>query len=617
MTETLDLFTPTLLQALNACAVLLTVLVLSGLGAVATGRWRFNEADLMTGIGVAITAMTLIGALSFLPLSWIGYVILAAGLIGLTWRTFAGELVGGPGSGKAIILLLPLLLLLAGMQASQWDEFSHWLHSSFYLFEHDSFPRDGLPASRASYPAYPYGLADLTLLVSLISRQFGENTTILLNTFLLGAFGLVLLRIAELADRPTRPESRGWGVAAIALIAGMLTFPVQKILFSSYADAATALLLGTAAACGWRAIEALERGATTRAVAPAIQYGWIMAAVVALKQANFVLFVILTIAVIATGVITPNLRIRSLLRILLFMVIPALAVFITWRVYIDLYLTGAAEFTITDEERWVFHLAPEILARMFDIALKKGVYFGLMLLILFLGLRGLIRRQSPLDRLALICGLTFLGYNCFLFMMYLMAFGENEARSAASFWRYNMHLFGLAALPVAWLAGSWAADRFAAAGRTIAAIIATALIIALPFGLSGKIRFDHHPVKDYIRGITQEMRTLLPAGARLMPVDPEMTIFYGLVVNYDLIGAAEVGGYIHVRNAPAKYMTLYQERFQPTHLFVHTITDDVDSFTGLNLDRRASHLLKRSDTGWQIVKSWPYPGYNSPTEFKH
>ncbi|MEQ8708019.1 MAG: hypothetical protein RIC36_03450 [Rhodospirillales bacterium] len=617
MTEILALFTPTLPQVLNACAVLLTVLVLSGLGAAATGRWRFNEADLMTGAGVAITAMTLIGALSFLPLSWIGYVILAAGLAGLTWRTFSGELVSGPGSGKAIILLLPLLLLLTGMQASQWDEFSHWLHSARYLFEYDSFPRTGLPESRASYPAYPYGLSDLTLLVSLISRQFGENTTILLNTFMLGAFGLVLLRVAELAAGPSRPEMRGWGAAAFALIAGMLTFPVQKILFSSYADAATALLLGTAAACGWRAIEALERGASARATSPAIQFGWIMAAVVALKQANFVLFVILTIAVIATAVVTPNLRLKSLLRVLIFMVLPALAVFITWRVYIDLYLPGGAEFTITDEERWVFHLAPEILARMLDIALKKGVYFGLMLLILFLGLRGLMRHQSPLDRLALICGLTFLGYNCFLFMMYLMAFGENEARSAASFWRYNMHLFGLAALPVAWLAGSWAADRFAAAGRTIAAIIATALIIALPFGLSEKIRFDHHPVKDYIRDITQEMKSLLPAGARLMPVDPEMTIFYGLVVNYDLTGTADVGGYIHIRNAPARYMTLYQERFRPTHLFVHTVNDDVDSFTGLELDRRASHLLERSGAGWQIVRSWPYPGYNSPTEFKH
>jgi hypothetical protein len=617
MFDFLNLFSPTTGQALGSLAAFLTALALAGLGSMSVGRWRLNEADLMTGTGIAITAFTMLGAIGILPLSWIGYVILGLGMGGLCWRTLTDGQVGGPGAGKAVILMLPLLVLIAGMRASQWDEFSQWLHSSLYLLQHDSFPREGLPASRASYPAYPYGLADLSLLVGLISRSFEENAVILFNVFLTAAFGLTLIRTAELAGGPSRPEHRGWGLAAMAIIAGILTFPVQKILLSNYADAATALLLGAAGACGWRMIEAMERGAEKRAFAPAMQYGWIMAGMIGLKQANLVLFVVLTIATLFTGLVTSAVRARSLFRNALFMVLPAAAVFIVWRAYVDLHLPGAAEFTITDPARWVFHLAPDILAKMLEIAAKKGVYFGIMLVIVILGVRGLLMRKSPLDRLALIVGLTFLGYNAFLYLTYLMAFGEYEARNAASYWRYNMHLFGLAALPVAWIIGSWASDRFAAGGRMIAAILATALVIAIPFGLASKIRFDSHPVKDFVRDITAELRGTLPAGTRLMVIDPLMTVFYGLVINYDLTNTAEVGGYIHIRNPQVKFMTLYEERFRPTHIIVHTSTEEVDRYTGLELDRQAAHLLTRDGDEWRIVKSWPYPGYTSPTEFKH
>lgn len=618
MFDFLQLFQPTTAEILGTCAVILTVLALAGIGSLGAGRWRMNEADCMVGIGIAAAAMTLLGALAVIPLSLIGYAVLAIGMAGLVWRTLSGGLVGGPGAGKAIVLMLPLLVLLAGMKASQWDEFSQWLHSARYLFLYDYFPSEGLPPSRASYPAYPYGLADLNLIVSLVSRQFQENATILLNTFLMASFGLVLLRVAEIAGgQGSRPDERGWGAAAFALIAGTLTFPVQKILFSGYADAATALLLGAAAICGWRMVEALERGAPARSTSPAIQFGWIMAAVVALKQANLVLFVIVTIAVLFTGLVTPGARIAAIARNGVLMIIPAAATFAVWRAYVDLYLPGANEFTFLDQSKWVFNLAPEILAKMAEIAAKKGVYFGIMALVVFFGLRGLVRRKSPFDRLTLICGLTFLGYNSFLFLAYLTAFGEYEARNAASFWRYNMHLFGLAAAPVAWIVGSWASDRFAATGRSIAAIVATALVIALPVGFAEKIRFDSHPVKDYIRAVAGDLHDMLPDGARLMSVDPQMTIFYGLVLNYELDGKADVGGYVHIRNPSTPEMQYWVDRFKPDHMFVHTVTDDVDRLIGLALDRKASHLLKRTGGGWEIIHSWPYPGYDSPTEFKH
>jgi hypothetical protein len=618
MFEFLQLFQPTTAEILGVCAVLLAVLALSGLGSLGAGRWRLNEADCMVGIGMTAAAMTLLGALAVIPLSLIGYAILAIGMIGLAWRTLTDGLVGGPGSGKVIVLMLPLLLLLAGMQASQWDEFSQWLHSARFLIEHDFFPRDGLPASRASYPAYPYGLADLTLIVSLVSRQFQENATILINAFLMGAFGLVLLRVAEIAGgRHSRPDERGWGPAAYALIAGILTFPVQKILFSGYADAATAFLLGATAICGWRSIEALEHGAPARSRSPALQFGWIMAALVALKQANLVLFVIVTIAVLFTGLITAGVRAGPLLRNAVLMVLPGAATFAVWRAYVDLYLPGAGEFTFFNEANWVFHLAPEILAKMAEIAAKKGVYFGIMLITVVLGLRGMIRRKSPFDRLALICALVFLGYNSFLFVAYLTAFGEYEARNAASYWRYNMHLFGIAAAPVAWFAGTWASDRFAATGKSVCAIVATALVIALPLGFADKIRFDTHPVKDFIRDIAGDLRTTLPDGTRLMPVDPLMTRFYGLVLNYELTDKAEVGGYVHIRNPSTRDMQYWVDRFDPRHMFVHTVTDDVDRLIDQALDRKAAHLLVRRDGGWDLVRSWPYPGYDSPTEFKN
>ena len=101
---------------------------------------------------------------------------------------------------------------------------------------------------------------------------------------------------------------------------------------------------------------------------------------------------------------------------------------------------GGTILSVRPIDQWFIDLIPQIIWKMLVVFSKKGAYFVLMFVATVFAIRGMIRLQTPLDRLAIIVGAIFLGYNSFLLFTYVTVFRERDALRAVSLWRYNMHL---------------------------------------------------------------------------------------------------------------------------------------------------------------------------------
>ena len=121
------------------------------------------------------------------------------------------------------------------------------------------------------------------------------------------------------------------------------------------------------------------------------------------------------------------------------MTLPGIVIYVVWRYYVATELAGA-EASVMPIGEWLFAYIPEIVWRMIVVLSKKGLYLALMAAATVFAVRGLLRFRTPFDRLAIITGAIFLGYNAFLLFVYVSTFGKFDALRAASLWRYNMHL---------------------------------------------------------------------------------------------------------------------------------------------------------------------------------
>ena len=250
---------------------------------------------------------------------------------------------------------------------------------------------------------------------------------------------------------------------------------------------------------------------------------------------------------------------------------------------------------------------------MLGIALRKSGYFALLVVIAGFSLRSLFRHRGPFDTLAIISGAVFVGYNAFLVFAYVAAFGEGDARHAASYWRYNMHLGFLAAATASY-GGALVWRRHGARLPAFrAAWLATVLVLAAPVVLVNKVRFDLHPPKQYVRTVGAELARIMPPDARLAVCDPGDVGFYAKLVRYllhpDVAMVFEHHIFANRRNLPGKFADS-----RSSHAWVHTQSDEVRALLGAEMPSGASYLLEKTYDGWRVVTSWPYPGYDLPTD---
>ena len=599
-------------QVVSFLTVAAVWLSLSALGALVAGRDRFQEATPLYGWVLVSLVFTVIGVFTPVP-----FTPLAAGLGLLALFSCAvliprGDRILPPGSLKIAVLALPLLLLVSAMVGSQWDEFSDWLISPRLLLDIDVFPDNSNKHLGGSLAAYPYGWHLITYLASRLAGRLVENAGALVNVFLLLTFGLAAIRLVrEGVDEKTQTAPPGWGLLALGGLAATLLNPTfaQKVALTSYADTATAVTIGFGGVLGWFMLDALGRGDRHQAFRLAFQIGLVMLVLVNLKQATVVLFALVIGAILLAGLRDPDIRFRDLAKTVPAMIIPGIVIYVVWRYYVMTELTQS-ELSVRPFDQWQVGLIPRIVWQMLVVLSKKGAYLALMTVAVVAAVRGMVRFQGPFDRLAIIVGAVFLGYNAFLLFAYVTAFGEKSALRAASMWRYNMHLGLLGVAFAAYGLGLlWKAR--APLGLRTARIhwLPVVLILIAPLVFANKLRFDRHPPVPFFRAVGAEVAGLLKSGDRLFVLDPKGSGESGVITRFELGGHGIYRGYsgvFHPRTLE-RFRSIFENR-KLTHILMHSSTPEAHQTLGRDLPDRVSYLLRADGKGgWQVEQTWKRP----------
>ncbi|MGB0631216.1 MAG: hypothetical protein ACPGRZ_11020 [Alphaproteobacteria bacterium] len=604
----------------------------AAVGAALSGSRRDPLFDVFTGFGAVTGTMTVLGALTDIPFSWmaVGFWVSVPAAAVWIWRRDMplNDQKSRLGLLARILLLsLPILLPVSAMQASQWDEFSQWLFNALYIYKFDAFPQIGLPDSPSVSPAYPHGNQLFAYLVSHASGTFVEMSVAFGNVLLLLALAPVYLAMVGFGAKIPPGQMKGWFAAALGILGVTVlsaTF-VQKLVFTAYADTSTAVLMGVLGVLFWRLLNDLAEDAGN-SVTLAWQFALASALFINLKQANMVLLVILLVAGFAIVLRDPHIRVGKFVRYLPVMLALPLVVYFCWRFHVAENLTGR-EFSLLPRENWLDDQAFDILARMLSIASKKGAYFGMMLAISIAGLWCFLTgRGGRYGRLLFITGAVFLGYWIFLWAMYIAAFGVYEGTRAASFWRYNVQLGLLGALTAAIALGMLYERRILPrlAGRLrlragLCALVVLGVIIT-PLAANYKIRIDLRPQIEHMRMAGQDMAQIIPAGAALAVFDPKGQGFADMIVKYEVLGFSTsdpAPKFVYrISSAASSWKDIAPrlEEHDVSHVWVHQAVDWYAPGFGLrNLRKDGSTLVAKSDDGsWRIEKFWPYDGYTDP-----
>lgn len=463
---------------------LASIVVLWLVGRLLVGRDLPALVTFGAGWGLAVLAMTVLGTQgdgSFGLLAWVLWTLAGLSLLmELRQRQI-------PPVWMALVLSLPLALLISGRIASEWDEFSHWLHAFRYLDAYQTLPGKGRPSIESCCAAYPYGWP---LLGWLSSRLIGFSEAVpgLLNLFQLALCGDLLACILAKNENP-RWRHQAWGLLLVTLLG--TTF-VPKLVFTAYADVPTAAMM---LAMVWLVAQD-EQKLSFR--------GWLAlglcgATLVSMKPSNLVLAVMVfgVGAVLALRLSWRHMGLRFLRLGLAF--VPVAVTWLIWRHFVGANLSGE-ELVIRPWGQWNLGLWADILLGMLDVASNKGGYFGIMALTLLWWAASLFRPSLKAAHLAQGVALVFIGYNAFLYFTYLAVFLPEDAHRVASYWRYNTHLGLLTALIVCIVYREFGARLpiRSSWGRPVTAIVLVLLIFG-PYVAVRHIRFDLLSAKLFLR----------------------------------------------------------------------------------------------------------------------
>lgn len=576
----------------------LAVLQAVALGLVLDRREEDPSLAFASGMGLIVAVYTAVGVVTPLDFRVVAAALAVAGCAGAAWaRRRQGDLVKV--LGVAFVLSLPLLIVVSGRIASEWDEFSHWLHAFRYVAVNHGLPGGPEAAPIASCcAAYPYGWAMMGYPALLV--RFTESIPALMNTLLLALFGLTLARLA--AKDGVRP---GWGLIAAGIVATTLASPtfVPKLAFSSYADVITGFLVGVLVIAGERLVSRVRENADL--VRPVLLFGLTAAAILSVKPGNLAL---LGCVAAGTGLLILRLRVWRGVPVLAVALVPAIIVHLLWRWHVGQTLAGQ-EMAVRAIADWNLHALPRILAGMLQVASNKGGFFALAVIVVGLAVWALGRPESRFARLSIVAGVLVLGYNVFLAFTYVAVFGLPDALRVASYWRYNTHL-GFAVLVPTALGLRLLWDRFGAArwGRWLVPA-AIAVVLVGPVATLKHIRFDVDPMKSYLRQTLREVARIVPPSDTAAILDPQGSGLVGVVATYEWNGTPRYGG---VRAAfdsipVAEWLALRQTPW----VWVVSGRESIPEIPA----GAHSALVRRSAAGNEVLKTWPFPDGKEPKQY--
>ena len=594
-------------------ALLSVAAVWLGLAAVGSsigGRDIDKPIFPLLGWAAVVVVYTVFGTLTDIAFTSIGVVLGVTALISGLAYLRRDILLIDPAFLRMLLFAAPLLLLVSAMQGSQWDEFSHWLLGQKYLLNVDRFPGEGHPRSSASFPAYPYAWQLLSYLAARLQGGVAENAGSLLNLLLLMSLGLMAVRRGLFLTNRDEAGINPWLLASLCVAAATVFNPtfVQKVILTAYADAATSVTLAVGVLAGWWMLDALGDGDERRAHKAALVSGLVFAILISLKQSTLELYGLAVGALFVVGLLTPGVGIGALVRCIVVLAFPGLLVYGAWRHYVASELSGR-EFVIRPYEEWAIDLLPAIIGNMIHVLLKKSAYFAAMLVAIAVGARAVIGGGTAYSRAMLTIALVFMGHTVFLAFCYVAVFHGYEAKTIASYWRYNQQLGGLAILVIT-LSGAVVLQRF---GKRLpirgVKWLPAVLIVIGPFVFAEKLRFDKSPAYAQYRSVGQAVATIIEPGDKVLVLDPNGSGESGIILRYevsDKTGDVQYQAAFHDMSE-AGLMKL-RARLAGSYLVIHSVTPAVQAVFGNTLNPGASYLLRIEQAdGIEYLAEWPWP----------
>jgi hypothetical protein len=601
--------------ALSCALVPVFVCIAAGSG-VGRGANRQPGADMLVGAGLAGGVLTVLAVGTRVPLSALMLGIAGLAVVGSLVRR---RLPGGLATWIALALVAPLLVRAATTQATLWDEFWHWLPSAAYAYSHDALARRDLPPSLSQWPAYPQAMPLAIAAASFLARRFLEGAGPVMNVALLAAYG-ALLADAILAVRRREGQSTP-ALTAMAITTGAVAVVLVvnpgldgEVVLSSYADPATMVMVG---ALGLLGVELLARLAGRSADDPAEiawRFGFVAAALINFKQSNLVLLGLIGAGLGLIALCDRDIRLRRTLSLLPSLLGPAAVVYLAWRWYVATNLP-AGEVQMHPFAAWHFSALPSAFASILRYMGETPLFHAGIWLVTAAGLAalpGLRRKGGEARWLAVITAIVWLGYNVFLLFVYLAIFSEDEAQLAADYWRYTPHVALLAlSSPVVALSRV----RFPIHLPTGA----VALVCAVVAFASPVLRSDLRTTRAkqwplFVRGVTADLKSLLPPGAVVVIVLGYQINPYPFIMRYDLWQFGDPARAIYPTIvwfgedlAPVEELIAHGEA---QYLILHDRDGPIDALAarlGVPSPNGELILLERRNGQWERMKSWPIP----------
>ena len=606
MFSIIDSFLPDASQWVGFFSVILATLMFTGLGRIWGVSEQLPGVPILFGWMLLTGVLTLIGVFSswaFSPIFW-GLALVSVIVLIMRWRNTAIALAP---LLPVFILGAPLLLIMTAKAPSEVDSFTHWLPNGLYLFANDGFVRDDRPESHSAYPGFPYNVTFLFFVASRLGGSFVENAIILFNVIWLLLFAGLLSWLLRRSNAVAAGNE--WKLAAFSLLCTTILNPifVRRIWLTSYPDTSTSIVVAFAGIAGWLWIEAnvrQDRSESTKAFAFAL----LLTLLINIKQANLVLVVAL---VVSTGMVFIRDKAASfrtyIMRLPEIIGLPLLMYF-SWRYYLT-EVTPLHENKILPFAAWPFERIPELLQNMAVVMYRKALYFTLGLGLLIWGMKVWIGRpNSSFDRLAIIVGATFVGYNLFLFLIFIVHFNGYPQ----SYWRFNTHIGYLIFATVVFglgVAFHRHSTRLKPQHLSVIKWLGSVLVILVPvleLSLANYWRFDLEIPKPLLREAGQELAARLPANARIAAIVPgDLGNFTSIFGYYTTIGRPDI------RATPAS-KSMHIDAFtqsshgHPSYIWAYCPAGWIEATLGLKVPANNAALFVNTDTGWKVDTLWPH-----------
>lgn len=426
----------------------LSIIVYVGLffaGRAFTGPKAIQAVQVFIGL-LALYIFFVTGSVisaGFSALNTLFFLILLT-LIGV-WRSKSFLFEDCKSLAISIAFVAPLLCLALVKNNPLWDDYSHWLPSAQFLFNHGHLPTLQEPVINNAHPSYPYARALIHTFVNLGMENFLMNVQGVFNILFASSLLLWAKPLLQLQNKTNQNNTTiivsMMGILGFLLIIWIITLNTRLII-SSYADPVYSICI----------VHLFLFLFTSRYYDKSFSSGkfnWVISSLftipIIIKDAgiyySLIVFISYWVAFDLVRIFRKDVNLKLESKIIIIQVLhlmPLVLFKFMWAFYIDTHGIKKSFATLSITETKI-DLIPQILhAAELQILGRPYILFAIfliLLILLFSKPSNWQKSRSPLSifPFALV---TAAGMILFHLLSYLLTFVPYEAARAASFSRY-------------------------------------------------------------------------------------------------------------------------------------------------------------------------------------